>query len=151
MSSAHVAGVAALMIASGVLGAHPTPSQVLARLEATAQPLGSSIPNPDYGYGLVDAAAATAPQARDSGQPDDGDDHPGQHEHHDGHLRPEPVAGHGSTLARSSGAADGLHPHPDRELKRHTSGQHQHGAGSVLNLALGQGGEHHLAVPGLRP
>lgn len=61
MSSAHVAGVAALVIASAVIGRHPTPSQVLARLEATAQPLGSSQPNADYGYGLVDAAAATAP------------------------------------------------------------------------------------------
>ena len=60
MSAAHVAGVAALVIASGVLGQHPTPAQVLTRLEDTAVPLGSGHPNPDYGYGLVDAAAATA-------------------------------------------------------------------------------------------
>jgi serine protease len=60
MAAAHVAGVAALVIASGVLGQHPTPAQVLARLEATAVPLGSGDPNSDYGYGLVDAAAATS-------------------------------------------------------------------------------------------
>lgn len=60
MGSSHVAGVAALVIASGVLGRHPSPDQVLARLETTAQPLGSTHPNPTYGYGLVDAGAATA-------------------------------------------------------------------------------------------
>jgi serine protease len=60
MASAHVAAVAALVIASGVLGRHPTPDQVLARLESTAQPLGGSRPNSNYGYGLVDAGAATA-------------------------------------------------------------------------------------------
>jgi serine protease len=61
MSAAHVAAAAALVIASGVLGERPDPTQVLARLESTAQPLGAGHPNPDYGYGLVDAAAATAP------------------------------------------------------------------------------------------
>jgi len=61
MAAPHVAATAALVIASGVLGAHPTPDQVLARLEATAQALGGSKPNDDYGYGLVDAGAATAP------------------------------------------------------------------------------------------
>ena len=61
MSAAHVAGVAALVIASGVIGQHPSPDQILTRLEDTAQPLGSAHPNPQYGYGLVDAAAATAP------------------------------------------------------------------------------------------
>jgi len=59
-SAPHVAATAALIIASGVLGRHPTPNQILARLEATAQPLGGSKPNPTYGYGLVDAGAATA-------------------------------------------------------------------------------------------
>jgi serine protease len=63
MAAPHVAGAAALVIASGVLGRHPSPDQVLARLEATAQTLGGSKPNPDYGYGLVDAGAATAPAA----------------------------------------------------------------------------------------
>jgi serine protease len=63
MAAPHVAAAAALVIASGVVGRHPTPDQVLARLEATAQMLGSSKPNTDYGYGLLDAGAATAPVA----------------------------------------------------------------------------------------
>lgn len=58
-SSPEVAGVAALVIASGVVGRHPTPDQVLQRLESTAQPLGGSQPNPNYGWGLVNAGAAT--------------------------------------------------------------------------------------------
>lgn len=61
LSSPEVAGVAALVIASGVLGRHPTPGEVLKRLETTAQPLGGSQPNENYGWGLVDAGAATAP------------------------------------------------------------------------------------------
>lgn len=61
MAAPHVAAAAALVIASGVLGAHPTPDQVLQRLESTAQPLGQgAMPNIDYGYGLVNAGAATA-------------------------------------------------------------------------------------------
>jgi serine protease len=63
MSSPEVAGTAALVIASGVIGRHPTPNQILTRLEATAQMLGASKPNPDYGFGLLDAGAATAPLA----------------------------------------------------------------------------------------
>jgi serine protease len=64
MSAAHVAAAAALVIASGVIGRHPSPDQVLARLQATAQRLGTGWPNPDYGSGLIDAAAATAPAAK---------------------------------------------------------------------------------------
>jgi serine protease len=60
MSSPHVAAAAALVIASGVIGRHPSPDKVLTRLEQTAQPLGGSKPNQFYGYGLVDAGAATA-------------------------------------------------------------------------------------------
>jgi serine protease len=63
MSAPHVAATAALVIASGVIGRRPTPDQVLARLEQTAQTLGGAKPNSDYGYGLLDAAAATAPPA----------------------------------------------------------------------------------------
>ena len=37
MAAPHVAAAAALVIASGVLGRHPTPGQILARLEQTAQ------------------------------------------------------------------------------------------------------------------
>jgi serine protease len=59
MASPEVAGVAALVIASGVVGRHPTPAKVLWRLESTAQPLGGSQPNQNYGWGLVDADAAT--------------------------------------------------------------------------------------------
>jgi serine protease len=60
MSSPHVAAAAALVIASGVIGRRPNPDNVLARLEQTAQPLGGSKPNRFYGYGLVDAGAATS-------------------------------------------------------------------------------------------
>ena len=60
MAAPHVAGVAALVIASGVLGPHPSPDAVLSRLETTAQPLGGTRPNSSYGYGLIDAGAATA-------------------------------------------------------------------------------------------
>jgi serine protease len=63
MAAPHVAAAAALVIASGVLGRHPTPDQVLARLETTAQTLGGAKPNPNYGYGLLDAGAATASTA----------------------------------------------------------------------------------------
>ncbi len=59
MAAPHVAAAAALVIASGVIGRHPSPDQILARLEATAQTLGPTKPNPDYGYGLLDAGAAT--------------------------------------------------------------------------------------------
>ncbi|HSZ05207.1 MAG TPA: S8 family serine peptidase [Solirubrobacteraceae bacterium] len=60
MATPEVAATAALIIASGVLGHHPTPSAVLARLTATATPVGG----PDsslYGAGLLNAATATAP------------------------------------------------------------------------------------------
>jgi serine protease len=61
MAAPHVAAVAALVIASGVIGRSPTPNAVLNRLEHTAVTLGGSKPNRDYGYGLVDAGAATSP------------------------------------------------------------------------------------------
>ena len=60
MAAPHVAAAAALVIASGVVGSRPTPDAILARLEQTAQQLGSGHPNQYYGYGLVDAGAATA-------------------------------------------------------------------------------------------
>jgi serine protease len=63
MAAPHVTGVAALVIASRVLGPDPSPDQVLARLEQTARPLGGAKPNSNYGYGIVDAGAATAPSA----------------------------------------------------------------------------------------
>lgn len=61
MATPHVAATAALVIASGVLGRHPTPRQVARRLTATARPLGGPGDRKLYGAGLLDAAAATAP------------------------------------------------------------------------------------------
>jgi len=61
MATPHVAATAALVIASGVLGHHPTPAQLTARLTATARPLGGGGDERLYGAGLLDAAAATAP------------------------------------------------------------------------------------------
>jgi serine protease len=60
MAAPLVSATAALVIASRVLGPHPSPDRILARLEQTATPLGGTQPNPDYGYGLVNAGAATA-------------------------------------------------------------------------------------------
>jgi serine protease len=60
MSAPEVTAAAALVIASRVIGRHPTPEQILARLEHTAIGLGGSQPNANYGYGLLDAGAATA-------------------------------------------------------------------------------------------
>jgi serine protease len=61
MASPVVAATAALVIASGVLGPSPTPAAVRWRLEQTARPLGDATDAADYGHGLLDAAAATAP------------------------------------------------------------------------------------------
>ncbi|MDQ6775730.1 MAG: S8 family serine peptidase [Actinomycetota bacterium] len=63
MAAPHVSATAALVIASGVIGPHPTPDQIETRLKATAVPLGTPTPNHEYGYGLVNAGAATAPPA----------------------------------------------------------------------------------------
>ena len=69
MAAPHVSATAALVIASDVLGSHPTPDQIEARLKATAERLGppgpTGLPEPNrlFGYGLVDAGAATAPIA----------------------------------------------------------------------------------------
>ncbi len=61
MATPHVAAAAALVIASRVLGRHPSPAQVAARLVATATPLGGPSDSHLYGAGLLNAAAATAP------------------------------------------------------------------------------------------
>jgi serine protease len=61
MASPHVAATAALIISSGVLGRHPSPAQIVARLRATARPLGGPGDARLYGAGLVNAGAATAP------------------------------------------------------------------------------------------
>jgi len=61
MATPHVTAVAALVIASRVLGHHPTPAQISARLRATARKLGGGGDERLYGAGLLNAAAATAP------------------------------------------------------------------------------------------
>jgi serine protease len=61
MATPHVSAVAALVIASGVLGPDPAPDQIEEHLKATATDLGRPGPDPRYGAGLVNAAAATAP------------------------------------------------------------------------------------------
>jgi serine protease len=60
MAAPHVSATAALMIASGVLGPHPTPAAIEQRLKATARDLGAPGPDQTYGAGMVDAGAATA-------------------------------------------------------------------------------------------
>jgi len=61
MAAPHVSGVAALAIASGVLGRRPSPDAIEAHLKATARDLGGPGPDLSYGAGLVDATAATTP------------------------------------------------------------------------------------------
>jgi serine protease len=61
MAAPHVAAIAALVIASGVVGPHPSPKQVDDRLKATARDLGTPGLDERYGAGLVDAGRATAP------------------------------------------------------------------------------------------
>jgi serine protease len=60
MATPHVTAIAALIIASGVLGHHPSPAALAARLRATARKLGGGGDERLYGAGLVDAAAATS-------------------------------------------------------------------------------------------
>jgi serine protease len=59
----HVTAAAALLIATKRLGAHPTPSQIKKRLQATARDLGAPGPDAHYGAGLLDVGAALAPDA----------------------------------------------------------------------------------------
>jgi serine protease len=60
MATAHVSAIAALVIASGVLGPHPKPNAVVRRLERTSRDLGVAGYDTRYGWGLVNAATATA-------------------------------------------------------------------------------------------
>lgn len=59
MAAPHVAGTAALIIASGVIGKHPSPRALEARLKSTARDLGPAGYDSRYGSGLIDAAKAT--------------------------------------------------------------------------------------------
>jgi serine protease len=61
MAAPHVSAIAALVIASGVLGPHPSPRAIELRLKRTARDLGPPGYDTRYGAGLVNAAAATAP------------------------------------------------------------------------------------------
>jgi serine protease len=61
MATPHVSATAALVIASGVIGAKPTPLALTRHLQKTARDLGAPGYDTRYGAGLVDAAAATAP------------------------------------------------------------------------------------------
>ena len=58
MAAPHVAGLAALIIASGKLGPHPDPAAVQQLIEQTARDIGPPGYDTRYGYGLIDAAAA---------------------------------------------------------------------------------------------
>jgi len=64
MAAPHVSAAAALVIASRVLGRNPTPQAVEERLEATAVDGGAPGFDSLYGYGRLDAGAATAPLAK---------------------------------------------------------------------------------------
>lgn len=58
MAAAHTSGVAALVLASGAAGAHPTPKRLALRLACTAR---SGKPTRFYRQGLLDAGRATSP------------------------------------------------------------------------------------------
>jgi len=58
-----VSAVAALVIASGVIGRRPSPTAVETRIVRTARDLGPPGHDARYGAGLVDAGAAVTPTA----------------------------------------------------------------------------------------
>lgn len=65
MSASHVSALAAMVISSGVLGAHPSPLRVQCQLAATARraDLGEPYDVNRFGGGLIDAAAAVTAAA----------------------------------------------------------------------------------------
>ena len=58
MAAPHVTGAIALLLASRVLGEHPTTAAIQQRLEDTARDLGAPGRDRYYAAGLLDAAAA---------------------------------------------------------------------------------------------
>ena len=60
MAVPHVAATAALVVASRVLGPNPSPARIEHRLETTARDIGTAGYDTRYGWGLVNAGAATA-------------------------------------------------------------------------------------------
>jgi serine protease len=70
MACPHVSAIAALIIASGILGTHhPSPQAVENRIKQTATDLGPPGVDHRYGYGLVNAYAAINPAIPYAGQP----------------------------------------------------------------------------------
>ena len=63
MAVPHVSGTIALMLGARTLGTRPGPKVLAARLQSTARDLGPPGYDQLYGWGLLDAAAATAPPA----------------------------------------------------------------------------------------
>lgn len=65
MASAHASGVAALVLASGVIGADPSPSRIECQLAATARKsnLGEPYDPATFGAGLLDAGRAVSETA----------------------------------------------------------------------------------------
>jgi len=61
MAVPHVSGTAALVIGAKVLGDRPSPAAITQRLITTARPMGAPGYDSLYGWGLLDAGAATAP------------------------------------------------------------------------------------------
>jgi serine protease len=61
MAAPHASATAALVVASGLLGPNPAPQAIERRLEQTAHDLGVPGKDPHYGFGLIDASAATDP------------------------------------------------------------------------------------------
>jgi serine protease len=56
-----VSGTAALIIGLNVLGPNPSPEALRQRIQSTARDLGPPGYDMTYGYGLLNAGAATAP------------------------------------------------------------------------------------------
>lgn len=70
MACPHVSAIAALIIATGVLGTHhPSPLAVENRIKQTARDLGPVGVDRRYGYGLVNAYAAINPAIPYTGRP----------------------------------------------------------------------------------
>jgi serine protease len=61
MACPHVSAIAALVIASGIIGKHPTPQAVETRIKQTATDLGAPGTDHRYGAGLVNAFQAINP------------------------------------------------------------------------------------------
>ena len=61
MAVPHVTGTVALILGARTLGERPAPQAIAQRLESTARDLGPPGYDELYGWGLLNAAAATAP------------------------------------------------------------------------------------------